>query len=159
MLRPRGDSITEITSYSFFVYFLFIMLGILIDFIGFSIEVFTSELALYIGLGVMALATLILIWAAHTGHQYRKHSDHYGELEHHHLRKGAYRFTRNPQYLGLGSLFVGFALATNSLAVMVLAALSFFVVNAWFIPHEEKVLSSRHKKHYDQYKEKTRRWF
>jgi protein-S-isoprenylcysteine O-methyltransferase Ste14 len=159
MFSQKSDSVTEISSYSFFVYLLFILIGLAIELFAFSVKVFSTDLSLYVGFGVMFLATALLLWVGHTGRQYRKQGEKYHELNYTQLKVGAFRLTRNPHYLGIGFLFLGFGLATNSFAIVVLAGLSFLVVNLWFIPHEETVLAKRHGGHFEEYKKTTKRWF
>ncbi len=159
MFKKDDKSVTEITSYSFFIYFTFVLIGTVVHVLFIQERIFSSELALYVGLGIIFVASLIIAWASHAGSRYRKHSHRYEELEHHHLKKGAFRFTRNPHYLGMGLLVVGLGFVLNSIAILILAALSFLIVNIWFIPHEEEVLAKRHGDHFDKYKDSTRKWF
>lgn len=159
MFNKQNSSISEISSYSFFVYLIFILLGVFIDLIGFSQKVFSSNLSLYIGFGLIVVFSILIFWAEHASHHYRKSQDKGLNMDHSHLQKGAFRFTRNPYYVGIGFLFLGLSFVINSLAVLALALLSFFVVNMWFIPKEEEILKKRHGEDFDIYKEKTRRWF
>ena len=159
MFKKENSSISEISSYSFIFYFLFILVGFSVDLFFFDIKLFSANTSLYIGVGLLLVSTFLIFWAQHTGLRYRKHSHKYDELEHHHLKKGAFRFTRNPNYLGMGLLVLGLGVLMNSLAVIVLAVLSFFVVNAWFIPREEALLRERHGSHFEKYKDTTGRWF
>jgi protein-S-isoprenylcysteine O-methyltransferase Ste14 len=69
-----------------------------------------------------------------------------------------YTFTRNPMYLGLTALLLGFALFFGS-AVMLLAPLVFFfVINRRVIPREEASLERLFGQDYLDYKSRVRRW-
>ncbi|MFT5359963.1 MAG: protein-S-isoprenylcysteine O-methyltransferase Ste14 [Candidatus Paceibacteria bacterium] len=159
MFKKEDISISEISTYSFSVYFIFVLVGLVIDLAFFSQKILPPNHSTYIGFGIITLSTIVIYWARGTGKNYRKNSHRYNELEHENLKKGAFKFTRNPHYIGVGTLFLGLSIVMNSLAILVLATLSFIVVNAWFIPHEELILEERHGKHFKKYKDTTRRWF
>ncbi len=159
MFSQDKNSISEISSYSFFVYLIFLLAGLFIELFFFSQKLLSSHIALYVGVGLMTVSSIVILWAGHSSYQYRKNSDKYDELGHQHLIMGVFRFTRNPYYLSLGTLMIGLSLVINSLAIFALAVLSFLVVNSWFIPKEEEVLRERHGEHFDKYKDTTKRWF
>jgi protein-S-isoprenylcysteine O-methyltransferase Ste14 len=74
------------------------------------------------------------------------------------VRRGPYRFTRNPIYLAFSLLQIGLALLVNSawllLTLVPAAALMAFVV----VPREERYLEARFPLEYPAYKESVRRW-
>lgn len=159
MFHPEKISLSEITSYSLFIYLLFSLLGVAIELFFFSQKVFSSNLSLYIGFGVIVIGTMIIIWEGYSGRGYRRQTGVNDEFSYGYLQKGIFKFTRNPHYIGLGLLIIGLGIMVNSLSILVFAGLSFITVNAWFIPREEAVLASRHGKHFDEYKQSTKRWF
>ncbi len=71
---------------------------------------------------------------------------------------GAYRFTRNPMYLGLACIQVGLGLALNNLWICLLAALSLLVVHFLAVVPEEKYLSEKFGDSYRAYVIKVRRY-
>jgi protein-S-isoprenylcysteine O-methyltransferase Ste14 len=74
------------------------------------------------------------------------------------VRRGPYRFTRNPIYLAFSLLQIGLALLVNSawllLTLVPAAALMVFVV----VPREERYLEARFPVEYPVYKGSVRRW-
>ena len=74
------------------------------------------------------------------------------------VRRGPYRFTRNPIYLAFSLLQIGLALLINSawllLTLVPAAALMAFVV----VPREERYLEARFPLEYPAYKGSVRRW-
>jgi protein-S-isoprenylcysteine O-methyltransferase Ste14 len=69
-----------------------------------------------------------------------------------------YTFTRNPMYLGLATILLGFAVFFAS-AVMLLAPLVFVVViDRMVIPREEETMERRFGQQYVDYKQRVRRW-
>ena len=74
------------------------------------------------------------------------------------VRRGPYRFSRNPIYLAFSLLQAGIAVWVNSVAILLAlipaAALMAFVV----IPREERYLEARFPSEYLPYKASVRRW-
>ncbi len=72
--------------------------------------------------------------------------------------RDAFRFTRNPMYLGMVLALLGFALWLGSAAALV-APLGFFIAcNFWYIPFEEQAMKVQFGTQYHEYCKKTRRW-
>ena len=77
-----------------------------------------------------------------------------GEL----ITTGIYRYSRNPQYVGIGLVLVGAAVAARSpLAMLVVAAYS-LGVRAWLVI-EERHLSAAFGAAYDRYRRQAPRFF
>jgi protein-S-isoprenylcysteine O-methyltransferase Ste14 len=69
-----------------------------------------------------------------------------------------YTFTRNPMYVGLTTVLLGFAVFFAS-PVMLLAPIVFvLVIDRALIPHEEKTLERSFGQQYLDYKTRVRRW-
>lgn len=71
---------------------------------------------------------------------------------------GAYRFSRNPQYLGLGLIVTGVAVATRS-AFAGLGAAGVWMTYRHWIPSEERHLTRVFGDQYVTYRASVRRWF
>jgi len=74
------------------------------------------------------------------------------------ITSGPYKFTRNPMYLGMSLLFFGLAIFLGSLVAFSFPLLFIILMDATFIPQEEKNLERRFGKKYIEYKNKVRRW-
>jgi protein-S-isoprenylcysteine O-methyltransferase Ste14 len=72
---------------------------------------------------------------------------------------GPYRFTRNPMYLGLLLLTVGFALVMNSMWLILLAVPVMLLLRNLVIVHEERYLEEKFGDDYRAYCQRVRRWF
>ena len=71
---------------------------------------------------------------------------------------GIYRFTRNPMYLGLLLILIGWAVfISNILAFVVLPAFVIYI-NRFQIDPEERALASRFRDDFVQYASRVRRW-
>jgi len=71
---------------------------------------------------------------------------------------GAYRFTRNPMYLGMTCIQAGLGVAVNNLWITVLAPFSLLAVHFLAVMPEERYLSEKFGKSYRSYLSKVRRY-
>ena len=74
------------------------------------------------------------------------------------LTRGAYRFTRNPMYLGLIAMLLGLALAIGTAPFYLVVVLYFVVINSVFCPYEEAKLRQLFDGQYAEYESQVRRW-
>jgi protein-S-isoprenylcysteine O-methyltransferase Ste14 len=72
---------------------------------------------------------------------------------------GAFRFRRNPIYMGEVLLFLGLAQATGNIWLAIVAPLFALAVLCLAILPEERHLEARFGEDYLDYKARTRRWF
>ena len=69
-----------------------------------------------------------------------------------------YTFSRNPMYLGLSTILLGFAIFFGS-PVMVAAPIAFYlIIDRMLIPEEEAILEGVFGEEYLDYKRRVRRW-
>ena len=71
---------------------------------------------------------------------------------------GAYRFTRNPMYLGMTCIQAGLGLAVNNLWITLLAPFSLLAVHFLAVVPEEKYLTQKFGESYRSYLAKVRRY-
>lgn len=71
---------------------------------------------------------------------------------------GPYRFTRNPMYLSLFLMLIGWALYLGSLSSALMLALWMPTLNRWQIKPEEQALEQIFGEQYIAYKQQVRRW-
>ncbi len=74
------------------------------------------------------------------------------------LTGGAYRFSRNPIYLGMVLVGVGFGVATENLWVVLTSLAAGAIINFFVIPSEEAYLERKFGVDYREFKERVRRW-
>ena len=74
------------------------------------------------------------------------------------VKRGIYRFTRNPMYLGMAMLSLGIAMAFTSILGAVLAAVSLIIVDRVVVTREEAYLKRRFGQDYIAYMASVRRW-
>jgi protein-S-isoprenylcysteine O-methyltransferase Ste14 len=74
------------------------------------------------------------------------------------VTSGAYRWTRNPMYVGLTFVYLGVAILLTSVWALLFLALPLYVMNARVIPMEERQLDAVFGDTYAHYKAHVRRW-
>ena len=71
---------------------------------------------------------------------------------------GPYRFTRNPAYLGMALVYVGIALCSQALWVLLPLPFVLAIVDRGVIAREERYLERKFGQEYLDYKRRVRRW-
>jgi protein-S-isoprenylcysteine O-methyltransferase Ste14 len=74
------------------------------------------------------------------------------------VRRGPYRFTRNPMYLGMTIVYVGFALVVNTAWPLLLLPLVLWGLVRGVIRVEEAYLEKEFGDDYRDFKKRVRRW-
>jgi len=71
---------------------------------------------------------------------------------------GAYRFTRNPMYLGMFFCLIGVTLLVNNVLGLLVLLLFFFIIRQKFVLKEEVQMQETFGDDYAQLKARIRRW-
>lgn len=74
------------------------------------------------------------------------------------VQSGIYRITRNPMYLGMLLVLVGWALYLGNLAAVVVVPFFIAYINAFQITPEERTLLAKFGPPFAEYMRNTRRW-
>ena len=74
------------------------------------------------------------------------------------ITSGLFKFSRNPNYLGMVIALFGEAIFLGSLITFIIPVLFFIFINILNVSFEEKVLEKKFGKKYLDYKKKVRRW-
>jgi protein-S-isoprenylcysteine O-methyltransferase Ste14 len=74
------------------------------------------------------------------------------------VRRGPYRFSRNPVYLAFTLFQMGLAAWVNSLALLLTLVPALALMTLVVIPREERYLEARFPAQYPPYKRAVRRW-
>lgn len=157
MKTLKENTISNLSSYSTAVFGTALVLAVVLD-IVFPFKFMQEPWNRYLGLFVVVIGTFIVLWAETVGRKYSIRRKR-GEVTHvDHISKGAYSFSRNPKYVGLGVLLLGLGIILNSLFVMAAAIVSILVIHFFLIHKEETLLSERHGDIYHEYKKKVKRW-
>jgi protein-S-isoprenylcysteine O-methyltransferase Ste14 len=71
---------------------------------------------------------------------------------------GFYRVTRNPMYLGMVLLLIGFAVVLGTLGASLPIPIFVLIIQEWFIKGEERFLEEIFGEQYVSFKKRVRRW-
>ena len=71
---------------------------------------------------------------------------------------GAYRFTRNPMYLGMFFCLIGVTLLVNNVVGLLVLLLFFLIIRQRFVLQEEVQMQETFGDDYAQFKARIRRW-
>lgn len=74
------------------------------------------------------------------------------------LQEGPYRFTRNPMYLMLVLICIGFAILLWNPWILILTPICAWVLRKYAIEQEERYLEAKFGEAYLAYKRRVRRW-
>lgn len=74
------------------------------------------------------------------------------------VHEGVYRVSRNPMYLGMLLVLVGFGVWLGNVLTLLLAPGFVWVMTRWYILREEQLLESRFGEQYRAYRRQVRRW-
>ena len=74
------------------------------------------------------------------------------------LVEGPYRYTRNPMYLQMVLVCLGFVIILSSEWVLILTVICFWMLNVFAIRPEEAYLEKKFGDSYRDYKKNVRRW-
>ena len=74
------------------------------------------------------------------------------------VTSGIYQYTRNPMYLGLVLMLLGWALYLSHFLAFILIPLFMMYITRFQIQPEERMMTQKFGQHYQAYLEKVRRW-
>lgn len=74
------------------------------------------------------------------------------------IARGPYRHSRNPMYLGMVMIHIGYAIWDASMGVLGFVPFAFIAIDQAVIAREEKYLTTRFGKVYEDYCQRVRRW-
>lgn len=123
---------------------------------AFELPTFSSLLAFWVGVLILAVGIILRFWATYLFYQHdlRVVAARPQEVL---LTTGPYRFSRNPHFLSIILIFLGAAFILGSPAVLILTALSFWLLNSW-VKREERALTAKFGEEYRKYQQKAQRW-
>ncbi len=138
------------------IYAAFLAVGLVLDYL-FPIPVLPDPMQYWIGFGIMIPGGFIMPFVllrfkeAETNFDPRKPTTAI-------ITTGPYRFSRNPSYVSLTMLYLGIAIAADSVWVLAALTPALLVMHYGVILREEEYLAEKFGKAYLQYKRSVRRW-
>lgn len=80
------------------------------------------------------------------------------EKSNHMITEGVFSKTRNPMYLGMAILILGFSIFSANLIALFLPFIFLIIIRLLYISKEEQLMSEKFGQDYLAYKTKVRRW-
>lgn len=141
--------------YSYMMYFLPVVLGLILDYILPGYSFYNSALQAA-GFWIIIVSSLLIYWAQSTTGKSKNKMFEKGEQRE--FACGPYKYNRNPTYVGLVAMTLGLGLVTGSMFVLVLVLVSAMLSKFVFLPREEKILELKYGQIYRDYKNKVKNW-
>lgn len=74
------------------------------------------------------------------------------------IKDGLFAHTRNPLYIGILLIFLGFMISVNTVSGLIMFIVVFMLCNWWVKNREEKYMEKAFTNEYRHYKKNTPRW-
>lgn len=149
----RSGMINTIISNSYITFFCSIILGVVFDTIT-PIKIFNNLIFEYVGFAMVVLGPILIYWAQKSSDTAKKNALNKGLPTS--FEYGPYRYTRNPSYLGVFIMIMGFGLVLNSIFSIIFGLIAYFIIRFIFLKKEEKLLEGKYGQIYFDYKNKVK---
>lgn len=140
------------------IFLAFLGAGLGLDFLVFRVPTGLPAAVRYVLAAVLAVAALLLGFGALF--RFRRAGTHPEPWRPTTaiVTQGAYRFTRNPMYLGMALLYAAVAVAADSVVALILIVPLLVVIRYGVIAREERYLIAKFGDEYRRYQASVRRW-
>lgn len=154
-MDQNRSNVNTVMSWGTIIYMVAIFLGGLYHFY-YPASITADSGAETAGIALIVLATALIFWATASARKLVR--DIASAVTVDVFKTGSYKYSRNPTYLGLTLLVVGFGFISNSLPIVISAMMTSAVVHFTFLKKEEQALELKFGEVYRQYKKEVRRW-
>ncbi len=144
---PHSNIVHRILVHSYTIYFVLLLIGVYLDF-TFPLEIFSNSIAVPAGVGLLVLATFLILWAQKSSLDMK--AEHVTKET---FCKGPYCYTRHPTHWGLFFLMLGFGIIANAVFVILFTFIAFLVTRSVFLPQQETALEHKYGAPYLEYKQ------
>ena len=111
------------------------------------------------GLGPLAAGVFVLLWCVRDFYRTGRGTLAPWSPPERLVRIGLYRFSRNPMYIGVALILIGWALLFASRALGIYAACVIVAFHLRVVFGEEPWLAQTHGAEWSEYRARVRRWF
>lgn len=113
--------------------------------------------ALALGVLIVAKGFVLVLWALLSFHRAKTTPNPFGATTAI-VSYGPYRLSRNPMYVAMAIMYIGFSIACSSWLALLLLPLALLAIHYGVIKREERYLSRKFGEPYDEYARRVRRW-
>lgn len=139
---------------SYFVYFIPVIFGLLLD-ILFPGYLFKNDTLQLLGIFIIFMSSMLIFWAQRTSSSSKKKLMQEGVRN---FAAGPYKYSRNPTFAGLFYMTIGLGLILGSYFVIGMVMVAFILNKYIFIPKQEHILDLKYGQIYSEYKKKVKSW-
>jgi len=151
--RCHRHKIHRASAHSYLAYLIFILVGIVLDFV-FRFEIFANSAFTLLGFLLIACGTILVYWSQTVTHTMPLRTT--SEITKESFTRGPYAYTRSPTQWGLFFLMLGFAVILNAIFVVLCTFFAFLVTRLVFLRRREKIMEEHYGEHYVAYKQTVR---
>ena len=148
--NPNKDKVHRVLAHSYFIYFFFFLVGILLD-ILFPLRIFSDSFMIPIGLFFVIIASVLVFWSQKSSNIISKEN-----LSKKSFQRGPYKYVSNPTHWGLFLMLLGFGIAINALYLALFTILYFLVDHLIFLKKQNSILEEKYGEHFREYKRSVR---
>lgn len=153
--QPNKSGIIEIVAKAPVIYLIALFVGAILHYF-YPVPISAGSLGVTVGLVFIIFGPLLILWAQASLRRFRvavRANDASKNFAH-----GPYCYTRNPTYMGLTFLIVGFGLFANSFFVVASSLIAFLAINFTILKEEESIMIEKYGEDYKLYQKTVRRW-
>ena len=152
----KKESILGLVVYSPVIYLLIFLMSFVAH-IYYPVGLPGEKILMPIGLLLIFFSPALILWSQYSIKKFvereqKKEGDRVFYI-------GPYKYTRNPTYLGLALLTLGFSFISSSFLMLIGTIISFHVVNFTVVKKEEELMHKKYGEEYSSYKSQVRPWF
>lgn len=132
-----------------------LIIGLFLEFI-YPTKFFPPHTSQVIGTIIIVISSALILWSQKTSKKFRDTEKRGGVRN---FTKGPYRYSDNPTSFALALLTIGFGFLVNSLAVVALSAIGYWISFAVYEQKKQKIMANKYKEEYVDYKKKIKSIF
>ncbi|MGI9415287.1 MAG: methyltransferase family protein [Hyphomicrobiales bacterium] len=138
------------------IYLVFFVIGLELDYLW-PVPLLPKPLQYILGFTIIAASAVLIVWVFQAFSKANTSIDPYKPTTAI-ISAGPFGFSRNPAYVALTLLFIGSAVAVDSLWIVAMAVPAVLTIHYFVVLREEAYLERKFGDEYRDYKAAVRRW-
>lgn len=149
----KSGTIHVMLVYTYSLFFIAIILGILFDLI-FKMDLLVNFKYSYLGVLIIIFGTMLVFLAQQASARASRIKKEESSVEG--FAFGPYKYFRHPTYLGIFFMVLGLGIVIKSIFSVLFILVTYLIVKIVFVRKEEKILEQKYGKIYLDYKSKVK---